>query len=260
MRPAWINLVVDALGINRLQPPTCCHLPDGNRLLVAAPHPDDESIGCGGLIAKWLAEGRLARVVFLTDGVRGSRGVRALPAGRHRDELERELSVRRRREANAALTELGRASSEFLQLPDGALAHHQNVAADKLRHSLNRFAPDVVAIPHPTDRHVDHVAVTPILLSALAQAQLRRMPTILAYEIWSPLQANLVIDISELMDRKSAAIRFYESQLAERDYIAAAQSLNRYRAISSLSDGTFAEAYWRGTYNDLKRAWAQLTA
>src|SRR5438046_7255856 len=47
----------------------------GERLLVLAPHPDDEVIGCGGLVAQHLAEGRSVRVVVATDG--GQAGVAA---------------------------------------------------------------------------------------------------------------------------------------------------------------------------------------
>src|SRR5690349_12478109 len=77
----------------------------GERLLVLAPHPDDEVIGCGGLVALHLREGRAVRVVVATDG-----GQAGEPA-------------ERQRESRAALASLGGgAEIEFLNFPDRALA------------------------------------------------------------------------------------------------------------------------------------------
>ena len=79
----------------------------GERLLVLAPHPDDEVIGCGGLVALHLREGRRVRVVVATDG-----GEAGEPA-------------ERQRESRAALASLGNAEIEFLNLPDRHLAESE---------------------------------------------------------------------------------------------------------------------------------------
>src|SRR5881275_2502629 len=76
----------------------------GERLLVLAPHPDDEVIGCGGLVALHLREGRKVRVVVVTDG-----GQAGDPAARQG-------------ESRAALASLGDAEVQFLNFPDRQLA------------------------------------------------------------------------------------------------------------------------------------------
>src|SRR5436190_24069407 len=83
----------------------------GERLLVLAPHPDDEVIGCGGLVALHLREGRKVRVVVATDG--GQAGDAAT----------------RQRESRAALASLGDAEIEFLNFPDRHLAEGGGFAA-----------------------------------------------------------------------------------------------------------------------------------
>src|SRR5262249_56815232 len=83
----------------------------GERLLVLAPHPDDEVIGCGGLVALHLREGRCVRVVVATDG-----GQAGEPA-------------ERQREARAALSSLGDAEIEVLDFPYRQLAESSGFAA-----------------------------------------------------------------------------------------------------------------------------------
>src|SRR6266704_639393 len=98
----------------------------GERLLVLAPHPDDEVIGCGGLVALHLREGRKVRVVVANDG-----GQAGEPA-------------ERQRESRAALASLGDADVEFLNFPDRGLAQSSGFAA-ALRDIMVDFRPDLIA-------------------------------------------------------------------------------------------------------------------
>src|SRR5213592_3128523 len=100
----------------------------GERLLVLAPHPDDEVIGCGGLVALHLREGREVRVVVATDGA------------------EAGDTARREAESRAALASLGGASIEFLRFPDRRLADAGDLP-DRLDVILRDFKPDLIAVP-----------------------------------------------------------------------------------------------------------------
>lgn len=251
----WVTRVSDRAGMDRLQPPRIVDLPVGQSLLVVAPHPDDESIGCGALVAKWCAGRRKAHVVFLTDGEIGSREIRAMAVGDERSKAMQVLAGTRRTEATAALAALGRPTAEFLSLPDGGLLGSIGDAAIRLAACLQRASPDLLVLPHWYDRHPDHVAATPIVLGALRHAALASKPAIMGYEIWAPLQAEVVIDADEFMDRKLAAIACYKSQTASVDYAAAVEGLNRYRAISAHAGCTYAEAFRLGTPEDLARIW-----
>src|SRR5689334_11959081 len=122
----------------------------GERLLVLAPHPDDEVIGCGGLVALHLHDGRQVRVVIATDG-----GEAGEPA-------------ERQRESRAALASLGSAEIEFLNFPDRHLRESGGFAA-ALRDILVDFRPDLIAAPSPIEIHPDHFALARTLCDVIAR-------------------------------------------------------------------------------------------
>jgi LmbE family N-acetylglucosaminyl deacetylase len=259
LRPTWVRHVLLSVGVDPHSPPAQCELPAGKKLMVLAPHPDDESIGCGGLIAKWLADGREALVVFLTNGAMGSPEARCAGSeGERQREVQSRLVDLRRTEALQAMQALGGAQSIFLDFPDGEVPKFLDGLAEKLAGIINSFRPDVIALPFVLDRHPDHRATTPMLLRAMSLTNgLSPAIAFLAYEVWSPLQANVVVNISAEAETKAAAIRAYASQIAQRDYTDSALALNRYRACSSLTGAKYSEAFWMGNLRQLERLWAQ---
>ncbi|HEY0787056.1 MAG TPA: PIG-L family deacetylase, partial [Thermoanaerobaculia bacterium] len=104
----------------------------GERMLVVAPHPDDETIGCGGLLALHVAEGRDCRVIVVTDG---SAHAGASPAGRREEEVRR------------ALTILGSAEVEFLGIPDRQAEESAAEIASMLAEQIQTFRPDLLLLP-----------------------------------------------------------------------------------------------------------------
>lgn len=125
-------------------------LPTGRRLVVIAPHPDDEVLACGALIARHAAMGGEVLVVALSDG-EASHGVSTVHAGRC-------LAAERRDESAEGLRRLGAREATVIRLglPDGAIADH----ADSLVFRLARLlrASDVVVSPWRLDGHPDHDA------------------------------------------------------------------------------------------------------
>jgi LmbE family N-acetylglucosaminyl deacetylase/glycosyltransferase involved in cell wall biosynthesis len=201
----------------------------GERLLVLAPHPDDEVIGCGGLVALHLREGRKVQVVVATDG--GAAG----------DARQRET------ESRAALASLGDAEIEFLHFPDRGLAESGGFAA-ALRDILVRFAPDLIAVPSAIEIHPDHLALSRTFCDVISRdaalfADLA-VARVAFYEVSHPLRPNALVDITALAESKYAAIAMHASQLAVRDYVAYARGLNAYRAMSLPPEVKFAEAYY----------------
>lgn len=199
----------------------------GERLLVLAPHPDDEVIACGGLIALHLREGRTVRVVIATDG-----------AAQGGDAALREEESRR------GVARLGAAEVEFLRFPDRALGDE---AAAAIREQLAAFRPDLILVPSPVEIHPDHIALSRIFCELVQQD-----PTLFAdlavarvafYEVSQPLRPNAIVDITAVADDKYAAIGEHQSQLAIRDYAAFARGLNTYRTMTLPSSVKFAEAY-----------------
>src|SRR5438552_3282084 len=125
-------------------------------VLVIAPHPDDEVIGCGGALCLHAARGDRLGVVFLTSG---ELGLKHLPRA--------EAWKTREAEARRAAKILGVASLTFLRLPDWCMGDDIPKAADALRPVLAAEKPELIYLPHPGDGHHDHQATLPVLREAL---------------------------------------------------------------------------------------------
>jgi LmbE family N-acetylglucosaminyl deacetylase len=206
--PDW-----SALGLCPL--PRELAIPAGIRALVFAPHPDDETLGCGGTLACLAAAGSTVKIVVVTDGA----GAGALAAG---------AVEARRREFRAAIDILGVRDAAFLAEPDGAFrssARFERVIADLLQ----EFRPDWVFLPSLLDYHRDHVALAHALLDCLAGCgtRLRRF----LYEVWTPLPATRIVDITEVLDRKLAAICCHRTALEHLDYRAGSHGLAAFRGL-----------------------------
>jgi LmbE family N-acetylglucosaminyl deacetylase len=148
----------------------------GRRVLVLAPHPDDETLGCGATIARARAAGDPVTVVAASDGRHSSRSAVLSPA---------ELARRRSAELRAACAALGVAGADVLELgfEDGTLGSATPALAELLAGLLAQHQPEVLLVPCAQDDHTDHRASH----LALAQA-VRRTPgdyLVLAYPIWA---------------------------------------------------------------------------
>ncbi|MEA2336536.1 MAG: hypothetical protein QOE82_543, partial [Thermoanaerobaculia bacterium] len=201
----------------------------GERLLVLAPHPDDEVIGCGGLVALHLREGRPVHVVVATDGAQAG------------DAAQREA------ESRAALALLGDATIEFLRFPDRELANARELD-DRLASILREWKPDLIAVPSPLEIHPDHIALSRNFCDLIARdvslfAELA-VTRVAFYEVSAPLRPNALVDITSVADAKYAAIALHASQSAVRDYTSYARGLNTWRTMTLPPQVKFAEAYW----------------
>ena len=254
-------LDAELIAYERWRPPEVLRTPPGRRLLVLAPHPDDESIGCGGTLALAAADGAAVHVVFLTDGRQGDPALRALPdGGVTRRAAETALASRRREEALAAMAVLGVQAWTFADAPDGALDTAVAATAAVIAPLLAQLRPDVVLLPCFTDRHADHFAANRCLFAAVdllgtsACAGLR----VLGFEAWSPVYANLVVDVAPVYDRKLRAIACHASQTADADYLGGVDGLNRFRAVSAMARTTHAEAFLAAPLATYRRLYERL--
>lgn len=185
-------------------------------LLVIAPQPNDEALGCAGLLSWASHRRRKIHVLFLTDGESSHPGSRAYPPER--------LASTRRDEARAAAACLGLREEQlaFLGLPDGSL---ETLTATQTRAALNRIigcalelAPVLTWVPSWTDPHGDHQAAFRLARRALESvrgAQLR------AYPVWSWLLGagqfsgrlqGYRVDIAAHAHLKRQAIQAHASQ------------------------------------------------
>lgn len=208
--------------------------PHRGPVLVISPHPDDESIGPGATLALHTRLGDPVTVVFATNGVNGD-------ARRRHD--PQEYVARRQAEARAAAEVLGVGHTEFWPFPDGAEASEDDLAslAAHVEDAIRRFEPQVIYVPHGREAHSDHYycAVT----TERARAATGTTAATLAYEVWSPLEADLVVDVSATYARKLEAIGRYESQLEEGDILRYVEGLNRFRACLLPHQGEYGEVF-----------------
>ena len=149
------------------------------RLFVVAAHPDDDAIGCGGLIRQVAMSGGEVCVAYLSDGSRSHPASRRFPPTR--------LAQLRAAEACAALSALGvHEPPHFFELPDGALtalsAETRAAAVRRLANLLDCFAPGLLLAPWRRDPHPDHRAAAAI--TADAAENLSRHCMTAGYEVW----------------------------------------------------------------------------
>ena len=157
----------------------CLKLHSKSRLLLVAPHPDDETLACGVILQRAVAAGAQLRVIYATDGENNPWPQRYLE---RKWRIKAKDRVRwgelRRREALAALNILGVGADqvEFLALPDQGLTNLLWMDCARAAHRLDRiigdWAPDYFLIPSHYDTHPDHSALA--VLFRLALGEFRR--------------------------------------------------------------------------------------
>jgi LmbE family N-acetylglucosaminyl deacetylase len=189
--------------------------------MVFSPHQDDETFGCGGMIALKREQGIPVVVAFLTDG-QGSVG--------EESEIKDKIIPIRKQEAVTALTILGVELSEiyFLDKVDGTLrdleALQRQQTIEEIVELLQKYKPGEVYVPHEKDCHQDHEATYTLVKEAIAIAQIE--VELLEYAIWLFWRAPLFImlklqdiadayrlSISAVQDKKKRAIASYSSQV-----------------------------------------------
>lgn len=188
------------------------------RTMVVVPHPDDETLGCGGLLALLAQAGVAVMVVLVSDGAASHRHSASHPADR--------LRMLRLRELTAALRILGLGSPLLwaMGLPDGAVPFVGDpafdIAVNRFERKAGEFQPQTVVLPWRHDEHPDHRASHAIASSACdrAASHARR----LEYVVWPSSQDEpgpggngriWRIAIDRVVQRKCRALQAHRSQL-----------------------------------------------
>ncbi len=199
--------------------------PKADRLLVLAPHPDDESIGIGGTLAKYQAAGGRPTVIFVTSGRAGQEDIRIA-------------------EARQACRELS-AEPVFLGYPAGRIPIDAE-AVRKLADAFNAVRPQALFVPFFADDNDDHRRVNELLLEAARSRTLNAAPEIWAYQVYSVVPGNVMVDITENKAAKVTAIAHYQSELSRRDWINFALGQNAFnsRLLPGASEACWAEAFF----------------
>lgn len=220
-------------------------------VLVIAPHPDDETLGCGGLISLCMRRGERLHVVFVTDG-----------GASHRNSVlwdRPRLAACREREAAEALMRLGAGACErsYLRLPDADMPAPFTAAYDRAKAALvaiiREFRPALVVLPWRRDPHCDHRDAWALTMDCLAAAD--QHPDLLEYAVWldelgspddhpRPSEMDrIALDISADVAWKRAAVKAHRSQLGHlitddpSAFVLSAHTIERLTGVE--------EIYWR---------------
>ena len=221
-----------------------------DRVLVLAPHMDDEAIGCGGSVLRHRQHGNPLVVVYLTDGAEGdARLANPATTAAQADALRHALRAERPIEALAWCAAAGAEASHFLGLPDGRLgARTSGAAVQQLADIIAAWRPTVIYLPSPLEIHPDHRATNVLAMNALALIASQRLAVdarlrLRGYEVWTPVLANAVMDITRVVDAKARLLGLHASQLRDIDYTRHTLAINAYRAMLLPGHAGHAEAF-----------------
>lgn len=181
------------------------------KILVIAPHPDDEILGCGGVMAKRISSGDDVWICIVSEG---------------KEPMYSEDFIKiERKEMVEAHGKIGKLSVLKAGFPSAMLdTVPQYKLNDTLTDFVNTIKPDEVFIPHKGDVHRDHQIVSDAALVAVRPNRKHKISRVLAYEVLSetdwniPNSSNAFIpnvyeDISEYIQLKKEAMLEYSSQL-----------------------------------------------
>ena len=195
-------------------------LSDNEKLLVVAPHPDDESIGCGGVLCTF---NNHCDVMLVTDGVTD------LPENK-------QLANKRIMEFQSAMKICGIDQSFFLHIPEKQIPNHLERFLS-IDYSVYKY----IFVPNKYEYHQDHTDTYASIKKAVKKKHVKT--NIIEYEVWTTIRfPNIYFDISSVTDKKAEAINQHESQTAGLDYVKLIMGLNTYRGLSK--EYEYAEAYY----------------
>ena len=221
-------------GKSELFLPTLIERPDANRVLVLAPHPDDDVIGCGGTLCKHVQAEDDVMVAYMTDGSRGNIDLR--------ESLN--LVAKRKDEAQKAAAVLGIKKLKFLGFQDQKLEYFVADCANVIADILLDYGPDLVYLPFPLDYNRDHLATARIAVQAFVE--LDYLCSVFAYEIAPPILPNRIVDITKQVELKRRAVMCHGSQMGHNDYVnVVIEGLGRYRTHGFLRGKGYAEAFFK---------------
>ena len=185
---------------------------DAKRVLVVAPHPDDETLGVGGTIAKMADQGHEVMVLIVSGH---------LPPLYSREAYETTVT-----EAKEAFEILGVISSQFMEVPATMIGDHPvHEINGKIVGVVNDFSPHIVFSPYP-DRHIDHrIIFDSVMVATRPVGKGKNIEMVAAYETLSETHWNAAhiepnftpnwnVDITRQISKKLDALKCYKSQIS----------------------------------------------
>jgi LmbE family N-acetylglucosaminyl deacetylase len=206
-----------------------------NKVIVVAPHADDEIIGCGATIAKHIKNGDEVYIIIATNASKGAPEL-----------YNEELIERTRNEALNAHNFIGITKTYFLEFPAPALnAFPEYKISIEISNFFNKIQPKILYLPHPGDIHQDHKAIYRASLVAARPQGSYIIEKIYCYETlseteWTPIQErpfvpNHFVDVTDTFEFKCKAMSYFKSQIKEFPH---SRSLETFEALAKYRGAT----------------------
>ena len=204
------------------------------RIVVIAPHNDDEILGVGGTMAKLAKQGHEVIVCEVTAG-----------------DLGNDMVQLQKREAIASHELIG-VKTHFMDLPVVGLKEMKTTELNaSFQKHLMELSPDIVFVPHKGDMHIDHRMTIEAAMVALRPVTFPRLKAIYAYETLSETDWNspsvdnafiptMFVDITKEIDAKLEAMKCHASQLCKYPH---PRSLEAMRALAMHRGSTVCKEY-----------------
>ena len=178
-------------------------------ILAFGAHPDDVELGCGGTLAKEIANGKRVGIIDLTKGELGTRGT----------------EFTRKEEAENAAKILGVQVRENLGFADGFFVNDKTHQLEIIK-MLRKYQPEIVLCNAIDDRHIDHGKGSKLVSDACFLSGLVKIETVLNgknqdkwrpkqvyhYIQWKPIEPDFVVDISNFIEVKMDSVMAYKTQ------------------------------------------------
>lgn len=205
------------------------------RVLVVAAHSDDEALGCGGTIARFVSTGSACAVLFLTDGVGA------------RSQVDASLALDRRKvAARKAVDLLGAEIIGEERFPDNAMDTVPLIEIVRcIEKQVTAFNPTIILTHHHGDLNIDHRLVAEATLTACRPTPSSKVSLVSSFEVLSStdwrfqsqdcFQPDVFVDISDTWDAKFSALKAYDEEMRATPHARsydAVDSLSRYRGCT----------------------------
>lgn len=225
----WPDLDVSAelfktMRFSRSLSPLVLPPPGEKKILVVAPHPDDEAIGPGGTLIAATIRGASVTVLYVTDGTENDRSDRV-------------------RESDRVCQ-----SKDWNHERCGALAGQifdVETHAEHLAEIIKRTGAQILMLPFVLDDNDDHRRVNQFLLHS-AFENLNSPPEVWAYQVYSAVSPNVIVDITGHARSKANLIEFYQSQFRSRNWSNFSLGLNAW--MSRFLPGSGGAERWAEAY------------
>ena len=202
--------IVNTIGFSRFTSEKIVYeIPQKKKIIILAPHPDDELIGAGGTLIETLKRKCSIEIIYLTSGKKEEKRIR-----------EKELRE---------VCDLLSVRSHVI----GGIANKKLIGNKRILQILNQFKPQIIFIPFILDDNPDHKKANKLFYDI--SSLLNKTNPSINYEVWSyqvytPLLVNRVVDITNNISKKEKLIKIYKSQFKSRDWAHYAIGLNAWNS------------------------------